>query len=155
MIIDALGALSAGYVAPILQRKKGRRRAQPHRTAQAERELLVWIRYQHGFGRRVADAEAEVANATGCTREAIAKWPRELAKVYGKGVLHTALALAEEVGRIEASGANWEDYDILAFHSAPYHFIWLTFKTLKRELAPLAQQRREATAKRLASRPKE
>ncbi|MDR3529210.1 MAG: hypothetical protein P4L90_01445 [Rhodopila sp.] len=148
MLLEGLLALNAGHAVPLLVKQKVRRRALPHRAADAEFQLLKWIRYQRGLGRKVLDAEADVAHAAGCSRAAIAKWPRELAKVHGKLRITLQLELAEEVGRLEATGQTWEFLDAFAFSSNRTHDVWLTAIGLKRDVAQLGRQRLEAIGKR-------
>ena len=83
-LANALRALNGGQEDPFVRKTStGRRRAAPFAAAEAELDLLKWIRWQHGLGRKVADAETDVAQAVGRTREAIQKWRAELPKVFG------------------------------------------------------------------------
>ena len=141
---DALEGLNAGHEARLLQRRKGRRGADPHEVARAEFELLKLIRWKHGCGVRVGRAEAEVADAVGLTIAAVRKWPAELEKVFTRDRVHSELRLAEEVGRYEAMGgmkAIADDGTITV--EKKYHLLRIGI-VLERDLGKLVRQRRAA-----------
>jgi hypothetical protein len=140
-------ALNGGQVEPLLAPNcLGRRGVAPYQAAEAEFALLKWIRWRHGLGWKVGDAEMDVAKAIGQTTQVIANWKRELCKVYGRFSVLLALCFAEQVGQYEATGQSWADY--------PCGRSWFDTmiadiaKTLDRDLIVLAKQRRTAIAKR-------
>jgi hypothetical protein len=141
-LADALEALNAGYTAPLLQRKAGRRGMAPHEAARAELGLLKWVRWQHGLGRKVGEAEAEVAAAACCTVAAIQKWPTELAKVYPPEHIRLKLKQAEDVGRREAEGWSLRDADNMTYE------LLRAWGGLRRDLSELVKSRRAAISSR-------
>lgn len=142
----ALEATNAGASPPLLQRKVGRRRRAPELAAYAELELLRWIRWQHGLGRKVADAEDEVARECRLTREAVQRWRSELPKVYGEHRVRRALQLAERVGRYERSGRTWTE--INRRESDDNEMLCQAASGLERDLDTLIWMRGVAIAKR-------
>jgi len=125
-------------------------------------DLLSWTRWQHGLGRKVADAETDVAQAVGCTREAIQKWRTELPKVFGEVFVRDRLGLAERIGALEARGDGQADHqrsesllrlvlqstDPRALESDHGHILWLASANLDRNLTEIAERWRAAVAKR-------
>ena len=103
-LADALRALNAGQVDPLVAPKVGRRGKGPYDRALAELRMLMWVRWQHGLGRRVAEAKAELSEAAGrLTPGAFDKWEKELSKVYGKEYVQRKLQSAECMGRFDAA----------------------------------------------------
>lgn len=100
----ALLALNAGQVDPLLRPSRpGRRGVAPYDTAWAELSMLMWVRWQHGRGQRVGNAEAELAKTLNSTPATIQKWRTELPKVFGEEQVARALDNAERLGRVEAA----------------------------------------------------
>lgn len=99
---DGLAALNATQTEPLFMKTGARRGAIRHLIAEAEFRLLIWIRYQHGLGRKVIDAEEEVGEAIGCSRDTIHNWLKELIKVYGAQHVHSRLYGAQMIGELEA-----------------------------------------------------
>ncbi len=100
----ALGALDVGETPQLLEKAKtGRRRASPALVVRAEYAILKWIRWQYGRGRKLAEVEAEVANALNCTPTLFPKWKTELGKLYGAGFVRDSLVEAERLGRAEVA----------------------------------------------------
>ena len=144
----------------------GRRRAAPGAAALAELDLLKWIRWQHALGRKVADAETDVAQAVGCTREAIQKWRAELPKALGAAFVREQLALAERIGALEGPADGRADHGPPDSDLEFAHMVWTTLfnhrpmdsdrghvlciasASLERDLSTIAERRRAAVAKR-------
>ena len=109
-LASALVALNAGQVDPLLRPSRtGRRGVRPFDTAVAELRMLMWVRWQHGLGRRVGHAEADLLRELNAppsdivTLDAIKKWRMELPKIFGKKYVAKALERAERLGRVEAA----------------------------------------------------
>jgi hypothetical protein len=146
-IADALIGLNGGEEQELLRKSGvGRRRAEPFQAADAEFDLLKYIRWQHGRGRKVADAEAEVAQAVGCTIDAIRKWRTEIVKVFGERRVHWHLMLAEAVGIVETRLGD--DVDFEPWESNAGHWLWLASQQIPRDIHPVVARRRHAIAKR-------
>jgi hypothetical protein len=108
----ALEDLNAGYSDELLVKTPGRHGVVPHILAETKLKLSMWIRYQHGLGRKVALAQAEVAAKVNRTHEAVAKWPIEAAQVYGDEKVRSLLKCAMLIGRSERmSGSCASDAD--------------------------------------------
>jgi hypothetical protein len=166
-IADGLLAKNWGQEDPFLRTTKtGRRGAAPGTAARAKLDLLKWIRWQHGIGRKVADAETDVAQAVGCTREAIQKWHAELPKVFGEAFVRDQLALAERIGALEGPADGRADHrpgdserelglmlwttlvNHRPFDSDLGHVLCMASANLDRDLSKIAERRRAAVAKR-------
>jgi len=145
-LLEALVALNAGRALPLVHGTLDRRRTAPHRSAEAELGLLMWIRWQHGLGRKVSDAKIDVARETGCSLNAVEKWRAPLEKVFGKWRVEWQLRIAEEIGRFEAAGKDITD--VWPWSSEQGHMFWISLLTLERHLAPLVEKRRAAIRKR-------
>jgi hypothetical protein len=147
LLIEALEGLRAGYDPPLFKRTGRRRRVAPHRTAETELRMLMWVHWQRGRGRRAREAQSELVEQAGVAPQTIRKWPSELGKVYGAARVRLALELAEAVGTAEAEGkGNLEDFRPM--ESERGHQLWVTSSGLERRLGVLVQQRRAAVAKR-------
>jgi hypothetical protein len=101
-LAKSLRSLNAGYIEELFERTEGRRGAEPHIIYAEKLKLLMLIRYRHGRGDKVAETQAEVASKIGRTHEAIAKWRREVPKVFGEEV-RSFLKFAELIGRAEVA----------------------------------------------------
>jgi hypothetical protein len=165
-LVHGLRALNLGQEDPFVRKTNtGRRRAAPGAAALAELDLLKWVRWQHGLGRKVADAETDVAQAVGCTREAIQKWRAELPKVFGAAFVRNELELAQDIGEFEARqirAGRWpangvlelDDVlqlilsDDLPWASDRGHELCMGWACFDRDLSEIAERRRAAVAKR-------
>jgi hypothetical protein len=150
LLLEALHGLQAGYVSPLLQKTGRRRRTAPHQSAEVELRMLMWVRWQHGRGRKVAEVEAYLADRVGLTPQTIRKWPAELRKVYGTSCVQSVLERAEAVGRTEVSGSdpgNFFDLDPNRGFD-----LWSMSWRLDRDLDVLVDQRGVAIQKRGVSK---
>jgi hypothetical protein len=146
-VVHALSALNAGQDEPIVRKTKtGRRREAPYEIARAEFDILKLIEFEHGRGRKMADAETDAAQAIGCTREALQKWRTELCKAFGEERVRVGLTIARTIGRMEAEAGGSVDYR--PWESDENHLLWISSKNLRRELGPIVERRRAAMAKR-------
>jgi len=146
MLIAALLALKAGHVSPLLQKLGKRRRLAPHVSAAIERQMLMWVRWQHGIGRKVCDAENELADQVGLSPQTIRKWRTELFKVYGESVVRSHLERAEAIGRTQAEGEDFANFTHLDPEAA--RELWTASFCLQRDLSMLVERRKRAIAKR-------
>ncbi len=142
-LADALLALNADQVDPLLRPSRpGRRGGRPYDTAWAELSMLMWVRWQHGRGRRVADAEAELATTLNSTPATIQKWRTELPKVFGEKQVARALDNAERLGRVEAAKeAGLPEAEATNSGDDPEGFHWAVANT-PRSLDPAKAMRR-------------
>jgi hypothetical protein len=111
-IVEALDALEWGQINKILViEKKRRRRAQPKDAADAEFEMLLWIRWQVGRGRPENVVRGEVASAVGLSPEAVAKWrvAAEREPRLGKEYVRDMLRDAKAIGLMETQGFEADD----------------------------------------------
>jgi hypothetical protein len=147
-LANQLEALNLGYTHDIFQKTPGRRGTMPHLIAEGQLKLLMWIRYQHGRGQKVADAESEVAGRIGRTHEAISKWPKELSRLYGEAHFRTLLNHAEQIGRWEIAGTSptLTERDPKSLE---------VFFSLERDIESLAEGYREAITLREEPEPDE
>ena len=145
MLIMALQGLKAGHVAPLLQKTGKRRRLAPHVSAAMELKMLMWVRWQHGLGRKVSEAEQDLADQVKLTPQTIRKWLAELFKVYGKPVVRSLLERAEAIGRTEAAGDDFVNFSHLDPKTA--RELWTASFCLQRELPLLVEMRKKAIAK--------
>jgi hypothetical protein len=108
-LADSLRSLNAGYIEELFERTEGRRGVEPHIIYAVKLKLLMFIRYQYGRGGKIAEAQAEVASKIGRTHEAIAKWRRDVPKVFREEQVGSFLKFAELVGRAEVAqtGSVW------------------------------------------------
>jgi hypothetical protein len=96
----ALEALNGGQVHPLLApAQTGRKRKYPYLSAVAELQMLAWMRCEKGLGRKVRDAEEDLADAVGRSRETFRQWRRSLPKVFGEMLVRDVLDTAERYGR--------------------------------------------------------
>jgi len=151
VLIDALEGPSAGYLSPLLRKTGSRRRAAPHRSAEIELRMLMWLHWQRGRGRKAFEAEEELANRANLSVKTIRKWSLALTKVYGRDRVDRALELARAVGEterewFEAERPSPEDFRPLEFERG--HQLWITSWTLERRVCVLVEQRKAAIAKR-------
>jgi hypothetical protein len=142
MLTAALQGLKAGHVAPLLEKIGKRRRLAPHVSAEIELLMLMWVRWQHGRGRKVSEAEAELADQVGLTPQTIRKWPKELFKVYGESAVRSYLERAEAIGRTEAAGEDFGNFYHLDHERAQE--LWSASWRLQRDLPMLVNIRNEA-----------
>ena len=119
-----------------------RRGAIRHLIAEAEFRLLISIRYQHGLGRKVIDAEEEVAEAVGCSRDTIHNWLKELIKVFGAQRVHSRLDGAQMIGELEARSGPGALF--WPWSSDRGHALAMQSLGLERDLQSIAASRRAA-----------
>jgi hypothetical protein len=122
----------------------------PYDATEGELDMLLWTRWQHGLGRRVADAETDVAQAVSCTREAVQKWRAKVSEVFGPDRVRDRLKAAELVGRHEAraGGRGLGMADYRPWQSDGHFALYMTSILLERDLGRIAARRRAAVAKR-------
>jgi hypothetical protein len=136
-LASALVALNAGQVDPLLRPSQpGRRGVRPFDTAVAELRMLMWVRWQHGLGRRVGHAEADLLRelnappAAILTLDAIKKWRTELPKIFGEEYVARALDRAERLGRVEAAKqAGVPEAEAASFGDDPEGLFWAASNT--------------------------
>lgn len=152
-LAHALRALNAGQVDPLVAPSKmGRRGEGPYDKASAELRMLMWVRWQHGLGRRVGEAEAELSAAAGhLTLGAFDKWEKELSKVFGEEHVQRKLHSAECMGRFEAAreaGVPEAEAMSLAKGAEGVDFRDWAFLDTPRSLDAVAALRRRGAGKR-------
>ena len=111
-IVEALDALEWGQTNKILAaEKKRRRRAKPKDAADAELEMLLWIRCRVGRGDPENVARGEVALAAGLSPDAVAKWrgAAERDPRLGKEYVQDILLDAEAIGRMATQRFSADD----------------------------------------------
>jgi hypothetical protein len=139
----SLRSLNAGYIEAILRKTAGRKGAAPHIVGEAKLRLLMWIRYQHGLGRKISEAQAEVASQIGRTYEAISKWYRDACDLFGGEYVASLLDIAQRIGRWRKDpDAN----TVVGNKEVPA--IWEALHKLETDLPKLAETYRLAVTER-------
>ena len=106
-ITHALESLDFGQTDEILEpEEKKRRRRKPRDAADAELDMLTWIRWQVGLGRRAQEVFEVVSDAVHISVDAIHKWRKAAEKSFGKDFVRLLLQDAEAIGRMEKDGAQ-------------------------------------------------
>jgi hypothetical protein len=150
LLIEAIEGLKAGQVVPLFRKTGKRRGVAPQQSAQVELRMLMWVRWQHGLGRKIYDAETELEVRAEVSRQAIRKWPAELGKVYGKAKVASALERAEAIGRAEKLGKDRANF---SHEPLEHQFgLWSVSWWIERDLSILVKKRNAATAKRSSNR---
>jgi len=103
-LTSALRALNGGQVDALVEKSERRRRGEAtYDKAVAELSMLMWVRWQHGLGRPVKEAEEKLADAVGQDRSTLQKWRPELSKIFGEEQVARKLDYAKRLGRVEAA----------------------------------------------------
>jgi hypothetical protein len=148
-LMMALRALNGGQVEDILAPAKvGRRRALPYTAAECELRMLMWIRFEKGKGRRVSDAEMDVARVVGVSPKVFTDWRRELPKVFGRAKVERLLQIAEAVGEA-ADNPGWttdRSGNPILVNGRP--LLWTEVAMVPRDLGPIAERLKGARRKR-------
>jgi len=110
-IARALEALEWGQVDDILVlHPKKQRRKIPLDTAEAQLDLLMWIRWQFGRGRLEYEARGEVAEAVGLSPAAIQKWRLSAKKSFDN--VDELMDRAKAIGRADRIGVQADEQPI-------------------------------------------
>lgn len=141
-LFDALVALNAGRVLPLVQTNVRRRRGELDTVAEAEFRILAWIQYQHGLGRTLTEARKEAARAVICSVHTIKSWRMKAEEVFGTREVQDELQLAERLGRYVAQGKTPQD--LRPRESDEDQMLWEAWFRIPCDIKERAEIRRDA-----------
>ncbi len=103
-LLDALQRANANEIASLFGDTIDRRLANRELRAQADLGLLVWVAWRRGWGETEKKAIETIANASGWEINSLRDWKNSVKRVFGAEHVEAQLALAREIGCLEAQG---------------------------------------------------